>query len=81
MTTFDTLTASRELQAAGFEQEQANAIVDTMRGAFTDQVASKADIAALRTDMQAIEQRLIIRLGGLLFAGLGLLFAALKLTA
>ena len=81
MATFDTLTAGRELQAAGFEQEQANAIVDTMRGAFTDQVASKADIAALRTDMQAIEQRLIIRLGGLLFAGLGLLFAALKLTA
>ena len=81
MTTFDTLTASRELQAAGFEQEQANAIVDTMRGALTDQVASKADIAILRTDMQAIEQRLILRLGGLLFAGLGLLFAALKLTA
>ena len=81
MATFDTLTASRELQAAGFEQEQANAIADTMRGALTDQVASKADIAILRTDMQAIEQRLIIRLGGLLFAGLGLLFAALKLTA
>ena len=40
----------------------------------SEQVATKADLRDL-------EHRLLIRLGALLFAGLGLLFAALKFTA
>ncbi len=74
MTTFDTLTAARNLQAAGLDPKHADAIVDAMRSAVSENVATKADLREL-------EQRLMIRLGTLLFAGLGLLFAALKLTS
>ena len=33
---------------------------------------------SLRSDMQAMEQRITLKLGGLMLAGLGLLFAALR---
>ena len=43
--TFDTLHAAKALTAAGFEAQQAEAITDTIRDAFTESVATKADIA------------------------------------
>ena len=45
--TFDTLKASRNLKAAGFDESQANAIVDTLGDAFGDTVATKTDLARL----------------------------------
>ncbi len=45
--TFDTLHAAKALTAAGFEAQQAEAITDTIREAFTGSVATKADIAGL----------------------------------
>jgi hypothetical protein len=43
--TFDTLKASRNLKAAGFDEPQADAIIDTFGDAFSDTVATKTDIA------------------------------------
>ena len=40
--TFDTLHAAKALAAAGFEAQQAEAITDTIREAFTESVATKA---------------------------------------
>ena len=74
MPAFDTLAAARGLRAARINSKHAEAIVDAMRSAISEQLATKAD----RRDL---EQRLLIRFGALLFAGLGLLFAAHKLTA
>ena len=74
MPTCDTSAAARGLQDAGIYSKHAEAIVDAMRSAISEQLASKAGLRGL-------EQRLLIRLGALLFACLGLLFAALKLTA
>ena len=45
---FDTLSASKELQAAGFEQTQAEAVARIVRASQGD-LATKDDIAALRT--------------------------------
>ena len=50
--TFDTLHAAKALTAAGstgplLEAQQAEAITDTIREAFTESVATKADIAGL----------------------------------
>ncbi len=81
MTTFDTLTAARNLQAAGLDPKHADAIVDAMRSAVSEHVATKADLRELEQRLLEVERRLMIRLGALLFAGLGLLFAALKLTS
>ncbi len=48
---FDTVHAAKALTAAGFEAQQAEAITDTIREAFTESVATKADIADVRADM------------------------------
>ncbi len=74
MLNFDTPAVARGMQEAGIDAKHAEAIVDAMRAAISEQVVTKADLREL-------EQRLLIRLGTLLFAGLGLLFAALKFTA
>lgn len=61
--------------------------MDLAGSTFGENVATKADmqrleqkleyeIRAVRADMQAMEQRITLKLGGLMFAGLGLLFAA-----
>ena len=55
---FDTLTTARELEAAGIERRQAQAIAEGMRqaddaAAGTDRadLATKADLAAVRADL------------------------------
>ena len=86
---FDTHRAIQNLKAAGVADAQAEAMVALVSGAFGENVATKADVErleqkleyevrSLRSDMQAMEQRITLKLGGLLFAGLGLLFAALR---
>ena len=50
--TFDTLTAARELEAAGLEARQAEAIVTAIRNGQGD-LATKADAAAVRSDVAA----------------------------
>ncbi len=50
---FDTLSASKELQAAGFEQTQAEAVAKIVRAGQGD-LATKDDIAALRTELGAL---------------------------
>ncbi|MDE0620952.1 MAG: hypothetical protein OXH83_04730 [Bryobacterales bacterium] len=81
MTAFDMLTATRNLRAAGLDPKHADAIVNAMRSAVSERVATKAYLRELEQRLLEVEQRLTIRLGALLFAGLGLLFAALKLTS
>ena len=50
---FDTLQASRKLQAAGISEPHAEAIVSSMSEAFSDTVATRADIAALEATTKA----------------------------
>ena len=55
-TAFDPLAAARDLKAAGFESEQAEALAAQLRfaaGADHADLATKADIEALRTDTKA----------------------------
>ena len=47
----DALHAAKALTAAGFETQQAEAITDTIREAFTESVATKADIAEVKTEI------------------------------
>jgi hypothetical protein len=50
---FDTLRAAETLESVGFETNQAKAIVTTMNEAFSEQVATKADIAELKAATKA----------------------------
>lgn len=80
--TFDTLKFARRLQAAGMEQrlaeEQATALAEAL-DANLENLATKADIADLRKDMQLLEQRLVIKLGAMLALAIGLVAALVKL--
>ena len=52
--TFDALAATRDLEAAGIERRQAEAIAEGMReaaGADRAELATKADLAELRADL------------------------------
>ena len=72
--TFDTLSAARDLEAAGIERRQAEAIAGTVRQATAadrEALATKADLAELRADMQADMAALETRLRADLRAELG----------
>src|SRR5436305_1373268 len=63
--TFDTLSYARRLKQAGVPEQQAEAMADATRELVTQDVASKADISAIRSelavikaDLVALEQRL-----------------------
>ena len=80
--TFDTYTAAKRLRDAGFDERQAEAAVSMMRdaaGADREQLATKADLDALesRVDakLAALEARLTWRLVGIAAA----IVAAVKL--
>lgn len=51
---FDTLRATRDLEAAGFERRQAEAIATTINHS-DEHTATKADIKALEADIKALE--------------------------
>ena len=81
----DTLRASRRLQEAGFEEAQADALVGVLADDLADSVATKSDIALLEERLNAridaLEQRMIIRLGGLVALATGLTIAAIAIAA
>ena len=49
---FDTLAVTRQLEAKGFDSAQAEAITEAVRAGVTGGVATKADLALLRTEMR-----------------------------
>ena len=60
-------------------EPQAEIIADEQRSLITDQLATKQDIAEVKRDLKELEQRLIIRLGGMMIAGFGVVAALVKL--
>lgn len=82
MTAFDMLTATRNFQAAGRgPKHPLKVIVNAMRSAVSERVSRKAYRRELERRVLELEERLMNCQGVLLLAGLGLLFAALKLTS
>ena len=59
---FDTLKIAQDLKHAGFTEQQAEALTDAIKAAFTDTVATKADLQTLETtlkaDLQAVDARM-----------------------
>jgi hypothetical protein len=53
--TFDTLTYAKELIAAGMPEQQAEVISLRQRTLIENELATKADIAAMRQDMKSME--------------------------
>ena len=56
--TFDTRKAVRNLKAVGFEEPQADAIVDTLGDAFSDTIATKSDIAGVQSNIAGVQSNI-----------------------
>jgi hypothetical protein len=91
---FDSLTFARRLKTAGFTEAQAEALADANRDMLVPDLATKDDlkheIGVVRTEMPAMEQRLLssiealglrltIRLGAMIAAAIAILGAILRL--
>ena len=79
---FDTLTAARDLEAAGLERPQAEAIVKTMREsgrADFASLATKVDIAEIHTAIANLETRLLRWIVGTILTTAGVTVAIVRL--
>ena len=84
---FDTHRAVRELTDAGFALEQAEAVVATVSIAMNENVATKADIAedikadisSVKSDINNLEMRILVKFTGIALAIAGLSIALVKL--
>ena len=81
---FDTHKAVKDLQEAGFDEAQAEAVVSTLGTAIVGNVATKQDVSDLRSEIQtpssdlcselrAMELRLTLHLGSMIVAGFALI--------
>jgi len=73
--TFDTHGFVKRLTAAGMPEAQAEVLADEQTNLIENNLASKRDLkelgVALKTDMREMEQRIVIRLGGMIILAVG----------
>lgn len=73
--TFDTLEATRRLRDAGFDEKQAEAVVRVLSESQERLVTSEH----FDDKMESLEQRLIIKLGGIIAVAAGVIIAFMRL--
>ncbi|MAE44636.1 MAG: DUF1640 domain-containing protein [Magnetovibrio sp.] len=66
--TFDKLAYVEHLKAGGFTEQQAKTQAEALDTAFKESVATQHDIDLPRRDIKEMEQRITIRLGGMIVA-------------
>jgi len=87
----DTLMYFKRLEAAGFTRQQAEAQVEMIREFQTDQFPTRDHLdqkmAAidkrfdrLEHELERLQDRIVIRLGGMMIIGFGAMAALIKLT-
>ncbi len=84
--TFDTHKFVRKLKDAGFEEKQAEAVADAFRDAQAETetaTATRHDLKelelTLKAEMQAMEYRMTIKLGGMMAASVAIVAALVRL--
>jgi hypothetical protein len=89
--TFDTHKFVRKLKDAGFEEKQAEGVADAFRDAQAEtetatkhdlkelELFLKTDMQMLRGEMQAMEYRMTIKLGGMMAVFVAIVAALVKL--
>ena len=80
MLAIDTLKLAEDLKEGGFDEKQTTTLVDlgrTLSDQALEKVATKEDLKALEgrieTKIEALEQRMVIKLGSLIVIGVGFL--------
>ena len=83
---FDTHEAVKALTEVSFSEAQAESVISTVRNALGGDLATKADLqrvkseleAKIESEIQSLQLRLTMRLGGLMIAVSGLVVALIK---
>ncbi|WP_176084243.1 DUF1640 domain-containing protein [Martelella sp. HB161492] len=70
---FDTLKAANRLKEAGFDDKQAQELVSTFAEGVGENIATKHDIERLESKIEALGQKMTIKLGSLMVAGVAFL--------
>jgi hypothetical protein len=79
--TFDTLKFADTLKAAGVPDKHAEAEARAVAAAIGEvDVATKSDIDSLRREMQAMELRLVIKLGAFFAVAVGVIVSVLRVS-
>ena len=60
--------------------EKARAVIDALERDMGSNLATKQDILLLKQELAHVQSTMTVRLGSIIVAAMGLLFAALKLT-
>jgi len=69
---FDTLAYAKKLKASGFTEEQAEVQAEAMAELVNEQLATKRDLKEL-------EMSLVLRLGGIMVAGIAVIATLVKI--
>ena len=89
--TFDTLQFVQTLTESGFDQKQAEGVAKALRNVQNEteyvtksdikelELTLKAEVQSIRTEMQAAEYRMTIKLGAMLGGSIDLMTGILKL--
>ncbi|WP_031268960.1 MULTISPECIES: hypothetical protein [unclassified Labrenzia] len=75
---FDTLGYAGKLEAGGVPTDQAKAHAEAAKEFIMNELATKSDLKAA---LEMAELRMTLKIGGMLVAGLSILFALIKVTA
>lgn len=75
--TFDTLKYAEKLEEGGFTHAQARAAALAFADATSEQLASKSDLAAVRSDIRELELRMTVKFGTMSFAATGIILGAI----
>ncbi|MBF8274306.1 MAG: hypothetical protein HW380_3411 [Magnetococcales bacterium] len=80
---FDTLAYTKKMKAAGFTNEQAEALAQSQAELIEERLATKQDLVALRRDLQVdlkeLEYRIVTRIGGLMVVGFSIMGVLVKI--
>ncbi|AMB88296.1 hypothetical protein AWM79_12320 [Pseudomonas agarici] len=60
-------------------EQKANAVIEALENDMHSLLATKADVAALKTEISQLEVKLTLRMGVMLSAAVGVLIAAMKI--
>lgn len=80
---FDSLDYFEKLKDAGFTEQQARVQANALREIIDDKLATKKDLVELEqqltNEMQKLELRMTIKLGGMLVAAIAIIATLVKL--
>jgi hypothetical protein len=76
--TFDTFKFVKGAMQAGFTEDQAAFQAEEISKLLHDEIATKQDIKDLQKDMHHLKNEILIKLGGLMVVGMGILGFILK---